>query len=111
MTKSTTTDNKGIGGASNASPTTPLKYAPLPRSHRKCGIDCCHAMECCPRGFKERWQNFRYSRNVTDVGIIEYWKWEFECLIGMHRYKPKKGCEHCTENECYEHDYFGEYDD
>lgn len=74
----------------------------MSKSRNGCG------WECCPSGFIEHVKNYRYSRWAYGATFWSYWKWEFECLIGMHRYKPKKDCKYCAENECYEHDYFGE---
>lgn len=41
--------------------------------------------ECCPSGFIEHIKNYKYQRDTIGVGFIEYWKWEIECFIGMHK--------------------------
>lgn len=54
--------------------------------HKNCSIDCCHQMECCPRGIKEKIQNYRYMRwAVPELTFREYWWHEFKSLIGLNR--------------------------
>jgi hypothetical protein len=53
------------------------------RSRNGCG------WECCPSGFIEHCKNYRYSRWAYGIGFWKYWKWEFECWIGMHKVKDE----------------------
>lgn len=55
--------------------------------HLNCPEDCCHQMECCPRGFKERIQNYKYEREVMGITFREYWWHEFKSLLGLNRVK------------------------
>lgn len=41
--------------------------------------------KCCPSGFIEHVKHYRYLKQFTDITFIEYWKWEIECLLGMHK--------------------------
>ena len=50
----------------------------MSRSRNGCG------WECCPSGFIEHIKNYRYSRWAYGATFWSYWKWEFECWIGMH---------------------------
>ena len=53
--------------------------------HNKCHEDCCHKVECCPRGFIEHVQNYLYLRDVAKIGFIEYWWHETKSLFGGNR--------------------------